>query len=193
MTTTELIILVVLAVIVLILLKFTRSRKDEGRAARLMKKYADLTPEMLATVPEEEAVEAVVSHVLACAAATRRPDPVKVLAGKPQGFTVVYSVWAVCKEMAAGSYALLQKSATRELAESATAGFTAIGAADTAAAWKALLETEGDTAEAEKAFHRAVEAECPLTLCVTYIRDNPEQFGGDPAEPTLPEATGDAE
>ena len=103
MTATELIILVVLAVIVLILLKFTRSRKDEGRAARLMKKYADLTPEMLATVPEEEAVEAAVSHVLACAAATRRPDPVKVLTGKPQGFTVVYSVWAVCKEMAAGS------------------------------------------------------------------------------------------
>ena len=189
MTTTELIILAVLAVVVLVLLKFTRSRKDESRAAKLMKQYADLTPEMLAGVPEEEVVEAVVSHVLACAAATRRPDPVKELAGKPQGFTVVYSVWAVCKEMAAGSYALLKKSATRELAETAQAGFTAIGTPETAAAWKALRETEGDTTEAEHTFHRAVESECPLTRCVTYIRDNPEQFGGEVPETAQPEET----
>ena len=185
----ELIILIVLAVIVLILLKFTRGRKEEVRAAKLMKKYADLTPEMLAAVPEDEAVEAVVSHVLACAAETRRPDPVKVLAGKPQGFTVVYSVWAVCKEMAAGDFRGLKHTATRELIEPAQAGFTAIGAVQTATAWQALCGAEGDTAEAEQAFHRAVESECPLTLCVAYIRDNPEQFGGEPAGEALPEGT----
>ncbi|MBQ8683418.1 MAG: hypothetical protein IJ518_02735 [Clostridia bacterium] len=178
----ELIVLVVLAVIVLALLVFTRKKNEGGRAAQLMKKYAALPPEQLATVPEEELVEAVVSHVLACAADSRRPDPVKVLAGKPQGFTVVYAVWAVCKEMAAGDYRGLLHTATRELTEQAGAGFTAIGATQTAAAWQTLCETEGDTAEAEKAFHLAVESECPLTLCVAYIRDNPEQFGGEPTE-----------
>lgn len=182
----ELIILIVLAVIVLILLKFTRGRKEEGRAAKLMKKYAELTPEMLATVPEDEAVEAVVSHVLACAAETRRPDPVKVLAGKPQGFTVVYSVWAVCKEMAAGDFRGLKHTATRELTEQAAAGFTAVGAPQTAAAWQALCAAEGDTEEAEKAYRLAVQTECPLTLCVAYIRDNPEQFGGEPEAEVLP-------
>lgn len=173
----ELIFLLILAVVVLIAFRFTKSRGGNGRAARLMKKYADLTPEQLATVPREELVEAVVSHVLAVAESSRRPDPVKVLAGKPQGFAVVYSVWAVCKEMAAGSYAALGHTATRELTEQAGAGFTAIGAVDTAAAWQALCADP--TAEAEQAFHRAVESECPLALCEAYILDNPEQFGGD--------------
>lgn len=176
----ELIILVILAVVVLIAFRLTKSRGGHGRAAMLMKKYANLTAEQLATVPQDELVEAVVSHVLAQAENSRRPDPVKVLAGKPQGFAVVYSVWAVCKEMAAGSYEMLKRTATRELTEQAGAGFTAIGAAETAAAWQALCADP--TAEAEAAFHRAVESECPLSLCEAYILDNPEQFGGEPAE-----------
>ena len=182
----ELIILVILAAAVFIAFRLTKSHGKESRATKLMKKYADLTPETLAAVSEDEAVEAVVSHVLAQAADMRRADPVKVLADKPHGFTVVYSVWAVCKEMAAGSFALLKKTATRELVEPAKAGFAAIGATETAAAWEALYTAEGDTDEAEHAFHRAVEAECPLSLCVAYIRDNPEQFGGDAAPEALP-------
>ena len=188
----ELIILIVLAAAVFVAFRLTKGHGGNSRSAHLMKKYADLTPEQLAEVSEDEAVEAVVSHVLAQAAAMRRADPIKVLAGKPQGFTVVYSVWAVCKEMAASNYAILLKTATRELLEPAQAGFTAIGASATAAAWQTLVDTEGDTAMAESAFHRAVESECPLSLCVAYIRDNPEQFGGEAVEPTLPEATDEA-
>ena len=189
----ELVVLAVLAAVVFVAFRLTKSHGGNSRSAHLMKKYKDLTPEQLAAVSEDEAVEAVVSHVLAQAAEMRRADPIRVLSGKPQGFTVVYSVWAVCKEMAASNYAILLKTATRQLTETAQAGFTAIGASDTAAAWQALTETEGDTTEAESAFHRAVEAECPLSLCVAYIRDNPEQFGGEATEPALPEAADEAE
>ena len=189
----ELIVPVVLAVLVYIAFRMTKNHGKEGRAAKLMKKYANLTPEMLATVAEDEAVEAVVSHVLAQAAEMRRADPIKVLAEKPHGFTVVYSVWAVCKEMAVGDFSLLRKSATRHLMEPAKASFAAIGATETAAAWEALYTAEGDTDEAECAFHRAVEAECPLTLCVAYIRDNPEQFGGKSAPEALPDGDEAAE
>ncbi len=173
-------ILAALVVALLLVRQFGKQKGAGSRSARLMKKYATLTPAQLLAAPEEEMVEAVVSHVLAQAAESRRPDPVYVLSGKPQGFTVVYSVWAVCKEMAQGDYAALLHTATKELTESAGAGFTAIGAVDTAAAWQAVQdahEAKTDTAEAEHAFHLAVERECPLAMCVSYIRDNPEQFG----------------
>ena len=179
----EIAVLSVLAVVVFILYAVGRKKEPGGRGAKLMKKYTVLTPEMLAAVPEEEVVEAVVSHVLACAEGNRRPDPVMVLAAKPYGFTVVYSVWAVCKEMAAGDYRMLKHTATRELIEPAGAAFGAIDAPLTAAAWQALTAAQAEAEpEAEAAFHRAVEQECPLTLCVAYIRENPEQFGAKPEE-----------
>ncbi|MBQ9859408.1 MAG: hypothetical protein IJO76_01865 [Clostridia bacterium] len=178
----ELLVLCILAAVVLVAFRLTKNRGGHGRAAMLMKKYADLPWEKLAAAPREELVEAVVSHVLAQAENSRRPDVVMVLADKPHGFTVVYSVWAVCREMAAGSYAMLKHTATKHLTEQAEASFTAIGAAGTAAAWQALCADP--SAEAEGAFHRAVESECPLSLCEAYILDNPEQFGGEPAEVT---------
>lgn len=176
----ELLVLCVLAAVVLIAFRLTKSRGGQGRAAALMKKYADLNWDKLAAAPQDERVEAVVSHVLAEAENSRRPDVVMVLAEKPHGFTVVYGVWAVCREMAAGRFSMLKHTATKHLMEQAGAGFIAIGAVETAAAWQALCANPTD--EAEQAFHRAVESECPLSLCETYISDNPEQFGGDAVE-----------
>ena len=158
-----------------------KERRDESRAAKLMKKYATLTPDLLAACPDEELVEAVVCHVLSRAADTRRPNPAKELADMPQPFTVVYSIWAVCKELARGSYKSLTHTATREVLEPAVDALPVVGAPATAEALTALRAAHAakeDTEEAEKAFHRAVEQECPLTLCAAYVRDHIPQLTG---------------
>ncbi|MBR5523651.1 MAG: hypothetical protein IKU51_00080 [Clostridia bacterium] len=168
--------------------RFGKRHGDESRSARLMKKYATLTPELLGETPEEELVEAVVSHVLAKAADSRRPDPEVTLSGMPQPFTVVYSVWAVCKELANGSFAALTHTATRKMLEPAAEALPVIGATRTAAALTALQAAhtaKEDTEEAERAFHRAVESECPLALCAAYVRDHvPQLTGTDETEST---------
>ena len=179
-TTTILLILAAILCYVLIR-RMGKGKNDEGRAAKLMKKYATLTEENLAATPDEELVEAVVAHVLSQAAESRRPDPVYTLSTLPQPFMVAYSVWAVCKELARGDYAALTHTATRHVVQDAIDGLPLIGAAQTAAALTALQAAHADkqdTAEAEKAFHLAVEQECPITLCATYLRDHVPQLLG---------------
>lgn len=168
-------ILLALVVCVFALSRLGRRHGDDSRSAKLMEKYKTLTPELLAATPDEELVEAVVANVLAEAADSRKPDPAYTLSKRPQPFTVVYSIWTVCKELANGSYAALMCTATREMVEHACDGLPVVGAPATAAALKALAEAHKageDTAEAESTFHIAVEQECPLTLCVAYIRDH---------------------
>lgn len=174
-----------------------RRRGDDSRSAKLMKKYKTLTPQLLADTPDYELVEAVVAHVLADAAESRKPDPLYTLSKKPQPYMVVYSVWAVCKEMARGDYKALTHTATRHVAQDACDGLPLIGATATAEALKNVmaLHQEGeDTTEAEKAFHEAVETEMPLGLCVTYIRDHIAELMGEepvvePAPAALEETT----
>jgi hypothetical protein len=181
---------VALAACVWFLLKLGRNRNGESRSARLMEKYKTLTPDLLAETPDEELVEAVVACVLAEAADSRRPDPAYTLSKWVQPYTVVYSIWAVCKEMANGTYAALKRTATREMVEHACDGLPVVGAPDTAAALKAVVEAHKageDTAALESDFHAAVEQECPLTLCVDYIRDHIPALLGDELEEDLPE------
>lgn len=194
----ELPILMVAAVACFLLIRrMNRSKDDESRAAKLMKKYATLTPENLSAAPDEELVEAVVCHVLAQAEDTFRPNPVKTLAGLPQPFTVVYSIWAVCKELSRGDYHALTRTATREMVQPAIDGLPVIGAPETAAALSALraaYEAKEDIAAADTAFHKAVETECPLSLCVAYVRDHIPQLTGtdEEAEPAaLPQEPAD--
>jgi hypothetical protein len=183
-------IILALVVYMFAISRLGRRRGDDSRSAKLMKKYKTLTSELLADTPDYELVEAVVAHVLADAAESRKPDPLYTLSKKPQPYMVVYSVWAVCKELAHGDYAALSHTATREMVEPACDGLPVIGAAKTAAALTALAEAhkaQEDTAEAEHAFHAAVEQECPLALCVTYIRDHiAELMGEEPAEQPAP-------
>lgn len=191
-------ILVGLVICLLAIQKLGRRHGDESRSARLMKKYKTLTPELLADTPDEELVEAVVACVLAEASASRRPDPAYTLSRWVQPYTVVYSIWAVCKEMANGTYAALKRTATREMVEHACDGLPVVGAPNTAAALKAVVEAHKageDTTELEHAFHAAVETECPLTLCVAYIRDHVAELTGTEPETaeTLPEDTTDGE
>ena len=192
-------ILVALAVCAWLLLKLGRNRGGDSRSAQLMKKYKTLTPDLLAGTADDELVEAVVACVLAEASESRRPDPAYTLSKWPQPFTVVYSVWAVCKEMAHGDYAALMRTATREMVEHACDGLPVLGAPATAEALKTLValhKDKEDTTEAEHAFHTAVESECPLTLCVAYIRDHVAELTGtetETEEAALPEESTDGE
>ena len=182
----ETILLAVGAVVCYILLRrIGKDKRDDSRSAKLMEKYATLTAENLAATPDEELVEAVVAHILSRAADSRRPDPAAELAVMPQPYTIVYSIWTVCKELARGDYKALTHTATREMVDPAVDGLPVVGAPATAAALAALRDAYGekaDTAEAEKAFHVAVEQECPLTLCAAYIRDHIPQLLGEDAE-----------
>lgn len=189
-------IILALVVCMIAITKLGRRRGDDSRSAKLMKKYKTLTPELLADTPDYELVEAVVANVLAEANESRKPDPLYTLSKKPQPYLVVYSVWAVCKELARGDYKALTHTATRHVVQDACDGLPLIGANATAEALKsvvALHEAGEDTAEAEVAFHNAVESETPLGLCVTYIRDHiAELMGEEPAEaaaPALEEST----
>lgn len=172
----ELIILVVIALLLLLAMRFGRRQGKDTRAERLMKKYAVMTREMIEQAPEGELVDGAVSRVLAKAAEARRPDPATVLASLPHPNTTVYAVWVVCKEMATSGYAAMMKTAAREFADLARASFADIGAAECAAAWEALHTAEEKTDELEAALRRAIQQECPLSLCEEYIRDHAEDF-----------------
>lgn len=189
-------ILLILAALLCYILvrRMGKGRNEDSRSAKLMKKYAVLTEENLTETPDEELVEAVVSHVLSRATEARHPDPVKELACLPQPFTVVYSIWAVCKELARGDYAALTHTATRHVVDVAVDALPVVGAPTTAQALSALRDAhtdKQDTADLEKAFHLAVESECPLSLCATYIRDHiPALLGEEDEEASvaLPQA-----
>ena len=175
-------IAVVLLVCMWAISRLGHRRGDSSRSAQLMKKYKTLTAEKLAQTADDELVEAVVAHVLADAAESRKPDPLYTLSKLPQPYMVVYSIWAVCKELARGDYAALTHTATRHVVQDACDGLPVVGATQTAEALTALvtLHKEGeDTAEAEAAFHHAVESETPLALCVTYIRDHVAEMLGE--------------
>ncbi len=187
----QLLLLALLAA-ALVALHFAGKRKGENtRAARMMKKYATITSEAFDAIPEDELVEAVVCRVLAKSEEQRRPDPVITLSQLPHGSTVAYSVWAVCKEMAHGSFSSLMHTATREVLEAAEEALPVIGAAETAGALTVLHQAHKDKAvtdEMEQAFHRAVEKECPLALCTAYVRDHIPQLTGTDTEETADEA-----
>lgn len=188
----ELGIILALVVFMFAISRLGRRRNDDSRSAKLMKKYKTLTPELLADTADDELVEAIVAHVLAQASEARKPNPGYTLSKKPQPYTVVYSIWAVCKEMAHGTYAALTRTATREMVEHAVDGLPVIGAAATAAALKdvvAAYEAGEDTDAAEHAFHAAVESECPLHLCVAYIRDHVAELMGEEPAPAIEEST----
>ena len=147
----ELGIILALVLFMFAISRLGRRRNDDSRSAKLMKKYKTLTPELLADTADDELVEAIVAHVLAKASEARKPNPGFTLSKMPQPYTVVYSIWAVCKELAHGDYAALTRTATRDMVE--------------------------------HAFHTAVESECPLHLCVLYIRDHvAELMGEEPVE-----------
>ncbi len=182
MDTTTILLIVAAVLCYLLIRRMKNPKDDDSRSAKLMKKYAVLTAENLSETPDEELVEAVVANLLSRAAEAHHPDPVKELASLPQPFTVVYSIWAVCKELARGDYKALTHTATRQVVDAAVDALPVVGATATAEALAGLRDAYGDkqdVTEWERAYHRAVESECPLTLCAGYIRDHIPQLLGE--------------
>ncbi len=178
---------VILLVVVMVLLarQWGKHRGQSSRSARMMKKYATITEEVFDSIPPEELVEAMVCRVLAACADDPRPDPVKALAELSHPYTVVYSTWAVCKELVRGDFAALMTTPTKELVEPAREAMTVMGAIRCAAALEAMRTAYADgveDAEAMAEYHRAVTAETPLSLCEEYIRDRREEFLDKTAE-----------
>ncbi len=172
----ELVVLVVVALLLLVAMRFGKQQGKDTRATRLMKTYAVVTRELIDTAPEDELTDGIVSHVFSLAAAQRRPDPVAVLANLAHPYTVVYTVWVVCNELAADGYTAMMKTNARSLADTAHTCFEQVGAVECAAAFEALHTAKEDAAGLEKALRLAIQTECPLSLCDGYIRDNAEAF-----------------
>ena len=132
------------------------------------------------TIPAGERVDAVISRVLARAEELNRPDPVQALGELGNGSTVVYCVWAVCRELAAGDAAALLASPTAAIADLAAESFRAVGAPGCGNAFAALLAQPREDAAAlqaaEQALRQALETECPLSLCEEYIADHADEF-----------------
>ena len=184
----QIVLLLALVVVLLAIRHLGKSKGKNTRSAILMKKYATITRETFDRIPEDELVDAVVSRVLAKAAESRRPDPVKTLADLPHGSTVVYSVWAVCKEMAASDFSMLMTTATKELVEPAREALLAIGAPRCAEALEAMRLAHAASEDGESfqtAFRVAVTEECPLSLCEEYIRDHAADFIDGQEEETV--------
>lgn len=174
------IILIVLVAGLVVLAQKTGKKQAHGlRSLRLMKKYARITPQVWETIPREDLVDAMVSRVLAGASASRCPDPVQTLSGISHSYTVVYSVWAVCKELATGDFAALMQTPTAALVEPAAEAMKAIGAPRCAVALEAMLAAytaDGESAPSMEDYRVAVTEETPLSLCEEYIIDHREEF-----------------
>ena len=184
----QILLLLALVVVLLAIRHLGKSKGANTRSAILMKKYATISREQFDRIPQDELVDAVVSRVLAKAADSRRPDPVKTLSTMPHGSTVVYSVWAVCKEMAASDFAMLTTTATKELVEPAVEALSAIGAPRCAEALEAMRAAHAageDITAPQEAFRAAVTSECPLSLCEEYIIDHAADFIDGQEEETL--------
>lgn len=182
----QLILVAVLVVLLVALRKLGSKKGSESRAARMMKKYNHMTREVFDAIPAGERVDAVISRVLARAEELNRPDPVQALGELGNGSTVVYCVWAVCRELAAGDAAALLASPTAAIADLAAESFRAVGAPGCGDAFAALLAQPREDAAAlqaaEQTLRQALETECPLSLCEEYIADHADEFIDDPEQ-----------
>ena len=156
-------LMIVLAVIIGIYLHRLDKKEKSDPLAALYKQYRTLSPETLAATPDSELVRAVVTNIMAKTDRSH-PDVYHLIPLLSHGRIAVYSVWLICQELEVGDMETLLRSPSGRFLEMAADGFSLIGAAACAAA------------EDETALREAIAAEQPLSLCVAYIRDNPEEF-----------------
>ncbi len=174
-------VLIALAIIIAVYLFFLEKRTKSDAAAALCKKYAVMTKDLLASVPNEEVVQAVVSNLMN-KQDKRRPDAAAQLPLLSRGRAAVYSVWLLCNELETMEFDEFFRSPSRRFAEPAIDGLERIGAANSATALRAALRTAEDDTETPlwaavtTVFREAIAAEQPLLLCVQYIRENPDEF-----------------
>ncbi len=172
---------IALAVIIAVYLYILEKKSKSDRAAALCKQYAVMTEALLASVPDEELVQAIVANVIN-KQDKRRPNPAAQLPLLSRGRAAVYSVWALCNEMEAQSFDAIMQSSSRCFAESAVDGFERIGAGNSAAALRVALRTAEEPKEEQlwaavtTVLQEAIASEKPLALCIQYIRENTDEF-----------------
>ena len=182
-----LLILVFMAALVGLYLWGNRHKDADSRAARLGRLYKTLDEDTLASIPDEDLVDAVVANLLE-KQDRRRPDPYHTIPLLSRGRAAVYSVWLLCKELDEGSFEDLYASASSVFDELAADGMDLIGAPRCGTALReakeqiADMESNAETlAQLHADFLEAAEEEKPLDRCVEYIRANPREFiDGEP-------------
>lgn len=174
-------VLIALAAVIAVYLYVLEKRTKSDTAAALCKKYAVMTEQLLSSVPDAELVRAVVANVMN-KQDKRRPDVADQLPLLSRGRAAVYSVWLLCEETREQSLDVFFASPSRRFAEPAAHGFERIGALNCATALRTALRSYDEKAEkplwdaVTTVFSEAIASENPLSLCVAYIRENPDEF-----------------
>lgn len=169
----------VLTVLLIGLYLFSKYGKTESdaRADRLEKQYKVMTPELLASVPDEELAEAVVANVFA-KLDKHRPDLYTELPKMSPGRCAVTAAWLVDKEVNATDFETLFASPSGVLAELAADGMDRLQAPACAAAVRAALVAADDAARAEchADYVEAREQEMLEQKMIDYIRTFTGEF-----------------
>lgn len=174
-------VLIALALAIAVYLWFLNKKEKSDKTAALCKTYAVMTEELLASVPDEELVRAVVANLMS-KQDKKRPDPAAQLPLLSRGRSAVYSVWLLCHELETQAFDAYFRSSSRRFAEPAADGLERIGATNSATALRAAIRAAEDDTQTPlweavtTVFREAVSSEKPLELCVQYIRDNPDEF-----------------
>lgn len=177
-----LLILVFMALLVGLYIWGTSRKEKRSQADQLQEKYKEMDADKLASIPDEELVNAVVANLMA-KLNPKKPDVYSAVAGMSHGRCVVYSVWLICHELDEAGFEELFASPSAVFGELAVGAFEELGAGLCATALRKALDAAQDHAELLSELHadflEAAEAQQPLRLCREYIRDNPSEFVDD--------------
>ncbi len=172
-------VLIVLAMAVGGYLWYLERHTPKNNGDKLTEQYKVMTPVMLDETPDDTLVKAVVANVMA-KQDEKNPQPYYELPLLSPGRAAVYGVWLTCRKTEKKGFASLFAPKELPLTEAAIAGFEGLGAVACADALKAALDAVKSGTDVSKIddtpFTAAVESEQPLTLCVTYIRENAAEF-----------------
>ena len=168
------------------------SRTDKSaRADELQKTYLVMDADKLASVPDEELVNAVAANLMA-KLDKRKPDAYKTVPLLSHERCVVYSVWLMCNELEAAGFEELFAGPSARFCELAADAFEEIGAPVCAVALRNAMEADVQAlAELHADFLEAKGSERPLEKCVGYIRDNASEFLDASAETGMESADGE--
>jgi hypothetical protein len=109
--------------------KLKRQLAASIAAFKNRKRYARLTPEILAKIPDAD-VEQVIVDFIECRAEREGQDDQRALAHLPSGFLPIYATWLLEAEVNNGGFNQFFWNSSGQFAADALAGFRAIGAAE---------------------------------------------------------------
>ncbi|MCL2488364.1 MAG: hypothetical protein FWE80_06745, partial [Oscillospiraceae bacterium] len=117
------------------------SRRHPGADPDKLDKYRTLTPELLAAVPDDELVEAVIANILA-KLHPRRPDPYREIPAMTQGRCSVYAVWLIGRELDDSDFEQVRLGPSARFFDFAAEGYALLGASRCEAIIRKSLETD---------------------------------------------------